>query len=47
MKQEIRGKWSKLKGWQKGRLIYWAINKDWKMYWYMKEIWLSVNEKES
>lgn len=42
----IKGQWNSLKRWQQNRLVGWAINKNWKMYWFMKEIWLSTNLKQ-
>ena len=41
---EIKGKWNTLKKWQQSRLIHYAIDKNWSMYWYLKEMFLQKNK---
>ena len=40
---ELKGKWTTLKKWQQSKLIHYAVDKNWPMYWYLKEIFLWKN----
>jgi hypothetical protein len=40
----LKGQWNQLKKYQQYKLTHYAILKEWKSYWYYKQLYLTINK---